>query len=444
MSADTLVLGGGFAGLSCAAALAERGARVLVAEKKSHLGGRAYSFKDPETGASVDNGQHLFMGCYRHTRRFLERIGRADRLSFGDRVRIDFVDSTGSRARLSLPRVLGAPWNFAAGVWGLKGLTLRDRLGLRRLHRELSRLRRGGISPWHDTVTVRQWLDSLDQSRRIQERLFDPIALGALNEDPAVAAATGLAQVLLEIFWGDREGARFGLAAVGLSELYTDAARDYIESRGGRVRLGAGAESLIESDGRVRGVRLRDGGELRAEHVVSTLAPWDLAKLRLPRALRGPWQSLSGAPIVSLCLWLDRPVVTEPIVGLLGTTIQWAFNKSRIFRDQDGGGQYLALVISGARGPVGLKPSELLAAARRDLTRCFPEFKKAKIRHWRVVKEPFATISPSPGTEAVRPAPGTGMPGFYFAGDWTRTGLPATIESAVASAHRVAGMIAAG
>jgi zeta-carotene desaturase len=146
---------------------------------------------------------------------------------------------------------------------------------------------------------------------------------------------------------------------------------------------------------------------------------------------------------LSLCLWLDRPIIEEPFVGIIGTEIHWVFNKSWIF-GRNGSGQYLSLVISGAHRQVSLLPKALLALAERDLLLCFPGFKKVRILHSKVVKEPFATLSPVPGSEAVRPAPASGMSGFYFAGDWTRTGLPATIESAVLSGHRAAELILGG
>lgn len=444
-TSEVLVLGGGFAGLSCASALAQRGLSVTVLEKKPHLGGRAYSFSDPHSGESVDNGQHLFMGCYRETRRFLERIGTAGRLGFGESLRVDFADASGRRDLLSCPRWLGAPWSLAWAVWGLRGLTLADKWGLIRLAKEMRRLKkeRSGESLQElDNMTVRQWLDRLGQSRRIQERLFDPIALGALNDDPELAAATGFAQVLEQVFFTEPESARLGLSRVGLSELYADAARNYIEAREARVLLSRKARALLWEEGGVRGVACESGEVFRAQATVSTLAPWDLGRLDLPPVLRGAWQGLKASPIISLCLWLDRPLLgAQTLVGMLGTDVQWAFNKGRILGRTNGGGEYLSLVISGARRHVSWDPKALLELARRDLASGFPGFRKAKITRWKVVKEPYATLSPVPGSEALRPGPGLGAPGFYFAGDWTRTGLPATIESAVVSGHRVAELI---
>ena len=435
---DALILGGGFSGLSCAAALSERGLRVLLIEKKPRLGGRAFSFPDPESGMPLDNGQHLFMGCYRQTRRFLGRIGAASLLRFQKALRVDYADAEGRRDVLACPSGLGSPWHLAWGVLRLKGLGLRDKWGLLRLDRYMRKLKRGGDIPAElDRATVRQWLDSLGQARRIQERLFDPIAQGALNEDPELAAATGLAQVMLGVFYQDAEGSRLGLSSVGLSDLYTGAARRFIESRGGEVRISAKAKGLREEGGRVRGAVLESGETLSAPCIVSTLPPWELGRLELPQALRGAWEGLGAAPIVSVGLWLERPVIEEPLVGMLGTDVQWVFNKSRIL-GREGGGQYLSLVISAARRHLSWEPQALVELAAADLARCFPEFSKAKIARSNVFKEPLATLSPVPGSDASRPAPGSGMPGFCFAGDWTRTGLPATIESAVAAGHAAA------
>ena len=103
-----------------------------------------------------------------------------------------------------------------------------------------------------------------------------------------------------------------------------------------------------------------------------------------------------------------------------------------------GPGQVLSVVISGAHEQIGRLPDKIHQTAVGDLSACLSGFSRAKIVQWKVVKEPFATLSPTPGSEAKRPEPGTGMPGFSFAGDWTRTGLPATIESACVSGYAAA------
>lgn len=432
---DVLILGGGFAGLSCAVALAGKGRKVLVLEKKPHLGGRAYSFE--ENGLDVDNGQHLFMGCYRATRRFLKAIGTERSLDIYEDIVVDYAEPGGRKDRLACPSWLPAPLHLAAGLMGLKGVPLKDKASLFAFDSALKAMKKGEIPAAVEKMTVRGWLTALGLSRTFQTRFFDPAAIGILNDKPEVASAAGFVQALREMFFTGRESSRFALARTGLSELYTEAARDYIEKRGGRVISTAKAAGLIEEGGRVRGLVTDMGSRFEASNTVSTLPPWDLKKLALPAALRGSWESLSPAPIVGATLKLDRPVMDERFIGMLKTETHWVFNKSRI-HGLKGEGQTIAIVISGAHEQIGYSPEKILEIARKDLTSCLPDFAKAKILSAKVVKEPFATLSPVPGSEALRPLPGSGMPGFAFAGDWTRTGFPATIESACVSGESAA------
>ena len=432
---DVLILGAGFAGLSCAAALAEKGRKVLVLEKKPHLGGRAYSFD--EAGLEVDNGQHLFMGCYHATRRFLKKIGTEDKLDIYRDVVVDYAEPGGRKDRLDCPSWLPAPLHLAAGLLGLKGVPLMDKTALFAFDSALKSMANGEIPDRVEKMTVRQWLTSLGLSTTFQTRFFDPAAIGILNDKPEVASAAGFVQALREMFFTGRESSRFALAKTGLSDLYTDAALDFIEKRGGRVISTAKVAGLIEEGGRVRGAVTDMGSRFEAHNTISTLPPWELKKLTLPSVLRGAWETLAPAPIVGATLKLDRPVMTERLIGMLNTETHWVFNKTRI-HGLTGEGQTIAVVISGAHEQISYSPEKILSAATRDLTSCLPGFAKAKVLASKIVKEPFATLSPVPGSEALRPLPGTGMPGFMFAGDWTRTGFPATIESACVSGERAA------
>ena len=444
-SIDVLILGGGFAGLSAASALAARGARVTVLERRPRPGGRASSFHDPRAGGPVDNGQHLFMGCYRETLRFLERIGSRDLLRLEPDVRLAYAEPGPSGPRrygLRCPTRLPAPFHLVAALLSLGGVPAREKAAAWRLGAWFRRLGTGPLPEALDRSTVAEWLTSLGQPERLQEVFYFPIAFGALNEDPRRASALGFAQALRGIFFADASAARFGLSRVPLSELYVPQAETFLRARGGSIEPSRRAVSVRRSGSRFSVAC--ETGSFEAERVVCALPPWELAKLELPAPLReGAWKALKPSPIIGINLWYDRPVVQDAMTGLIGTEVQWVFDRSRLW-GLPGPGQALALVLSGAHRRAGSSPRELLELALREMRLCFPAAEKAKMLHWTAVKEPFATLSPTPGSESLRPGQDVGIPGLVLAGDWVRTGLPATIESAVLSGHRAAELILGG
>jgi len=429
-----VIVGGGFAGLSAAVELAGRGERVLLLERRPFLGGRAYSFADRVTGDVVDNGQHLMMGCYHRTLGFLGMIGALDKLKIQERPRVDFVGEREGHAEFKCPAV-PAPWHLLAGLTGLGTIGWRDRLGAVRLGLALRRLNGGGARLGE--ITVREWLTELGQTPRMQRRFWDPIALATLNESPDCASADMFARVLDQAFLHGRRDSAMVISRVGLSDLYTEDARRFVEARGGEVRLNAAAR--IEFDGaRARGVVLAGGERIAARAVISAVPYFALEDLLGAQALgaspglRGI-RSFRSAPIVSINLWYERAVTDLEFTGLLDSPIEWVFNKTAIAGSGAGGRQHLALVISGAHDAVSRPKDELVALAVRELARFFPAARGARPVHSVVVKERDATISHTVGTARLRPAQRTEWGNLFLAGDWTATGLPATIEGAVSS-----------
>lgn len=443
-----LVIGGGFAGLTAGVALADAGWRVTVLERRNGLGGRARSFTDPATGDVVDNGQHVFVSCYDQTLRFLRRLGTADRIAFQDRLEVAFAAPGQGLSVLRTPR-LPAPWHLGLGVLGLSHLSLADKLamgrvlalarnpvsgtfGARRLEKDL------------DQMTVDAWLAAAGQSPASRRGFWHPLAIAALNDDPARCSALGFVAVLTRMFGRGWQGSRLGLASVGLSDLYTTEAQRVITEAGGAVRFNT-AVAAVEGDGRqATGVRLASGERLTADAYVATVPPSDLAKM-LPESLRAQDPTLrqlgrfGASPIVSINLWLDQPVMEEPFIGLIGARAQWLFNRPRLIRQQPT--THVALVISAAEAFVDQSNEALIRMAWEDVQACLPSACGARVLKGQVVREREATIKTPAGSAALRPAPQTHWPNLFIAGDWTATGLPATIESAVSSGFAAAELL---
>ncbi len=442
-SRPVVILGGGFAGLAAAVDLAERGRQVLLLERRAFLGGRAYSFVDKTTGDVVDNGQHLLMGCYHHTLNFLGKIGARDKLKFQNSPRVDFLHEHEGHASFQCPN-LPAPLHLLAGLARLQSIGWEDRLRALRVGIALQRLN-GNRAELAD-LTVREWLTRLGQSERMQQRFWDIVALATLNEAPERASADMFARVLDQAFLHAKRDSTMVISRVGLSDLYTTDAQSFIEARGGVIRLNAEIAD-IEFDGqRAVGVSLRDGERIAAETIISAVPYFALRRMLAPELMaKSPslrhLPEFKSAPIVTINLWYDRSVTELEFVGLLDSPVEWVFNKNAIAGESNRARQHLALVISGAHTAAKQTKEELIALATNEMARFFPAARQAQLQHAFVVREHDATISHTVGLARLRPPQRTEFENFFLAGDWTATGLPATIEGAVWSGQECARLI---
>ena len=431
-----VIVGAGFAGLSAAVRLVDAGQPVVVVEATGAGGGRSRSFTHPSTGLELDNGQHLLMGCYRETLAFLRTIGTDDGISFQRNLEVDMVKPGGARVRLRCP-ALPAPFHLAAGLASMRGLGLLHRASALRAGLVL----RGEAERPDDNETCDAWLRRLGQTQGIRNAFWDPLIWAVLNDDPLVASAAMLVAVLERAFLGTRDASRLGVPRVPLSRLYVDDAVAYLRQRGAEVRMAQPMRAIeTDADG-VQGIRLRSGERIACRTVISTIAPSVLLDALPETARRDPVfqdvAKLTMSPIINLWLVLSRePFLDAQFVGLIGSPMHWLFDRSRIEGMQDGR-VLLNCTISGARGLVDDRPATLLEMARGELHRYFPD-RPVKVLAHKIIKERKATISHAAGTYQWRPATRSPVPGLLLAGDWVRTGLPATIESACQSGHDAA------
>jgi uncharacterized protein with NAD-binding domain and iron-sulfur cluster len=269
------------------------------------------------------------------------------------------------------------------------------------------------------------------------------MVVATLNQSPDIASARMLKVVLQEAFGGDSKGASIGISRVGLSDLYTDGAADFIKARGGDVQTGAQVRSLVVERGLVSAVELKDGERIDGDWFISAVPPEALFAI-LPDEQKlkefSQLEKLGSSPIVSINLWFDRPIIDREIVGLLGTKSQWIFNKDLILKPGKQSNQ-VAVIISAARDFVDWTRNDLVEMAIGELHELLPASRSAELQHSVIVKEREATLSHSVESDNLRPGPGTSIPNLILAGDWTDTGLPATIESAVISGDVAAARI---
>ncbi len=412
---DVIVIGGGLAGLAAAAALGGEGHRVRLLEARPFLGGRATSYQTG--GETIDNCQHVLLRCCVNLLDFYARMGVAGDIIFYREFYFLEPGGRSSVMRRSLPSFLGLRFlNLSEKLAIARAL-----LAIRREHSTRSDLER---------ITMQQWLEEKRQPARAIERFWRQVLVSAINEDLDRMAAIHAFQVFLKGFLSNPEFYQMGVPAVPLAHLYAAEAWKKL----GKVEIlpRTPAQRVIVENGQVRGL-VTAGGELRADFYVSAV-PFDRVAALLPE-LPLDVTAFEHSPITGIHLWFDRPITDLPHATLLDRTIQWMFNKSQ--------GRYIELVVSASRGLVETKREDVIALALRELVEFFPAVRYASLEKSHVVKEIRATFSARPGLEAHRPESRTGIPNLFLAGDWTRSGWPATMEGAVRSGYLAAEAVAA-
>jgi squalene-associated FAD-dependent desaturase len=447
-SQSVLVIGGGLAGMSCAVALAEADLRVRLFEKKPHLGGRATSYTLPD-GSEVDNCQHLTLGCCTNLADFYRRVGAESKIRTYDRMYL--VDRRGTCSTFK-SGILPPPLHMAGSMMFFRALSQADKRGIARALMTVARA--GGSPAGIDGISMLAWLERMEQTSAAIARFWRVVLVSALDEELDRAEARYGIDVFWKTFLANRRGSLIGLPSVPLAELYEGCA-DSIARQGGEVKARSGVREIIVRDGRFAGIAFEDGTETSADACVAAV-PFDVLPNLVPKAMAEPGgvlaglQSLRTSPITSVHLWYDRSVMEWPYLALLDHTVQWIFNKTALYADGETnsgrvrqnetkeGGQYLQLVISASYDLVRRSRQEIIDLCSRELAEILPATAAAKLLKATVIKEVHATFSPAPGVDRLRPGQESGVSNLFFAGDFTRTGWPSTMEGAVRSGYLAA------
>jgi squalene-associated FAD-dependent desaturase len=410
-----LIAGGGLAGLSAAAALGGSGFDVELFESRPFLGGRATSYPLPtgEDGETevVDNCQHILLRCCVNLLDFYQRLGVRDRIKFYRE--LYFLEPGGHLSVLSRGR-LPAPFHFTGAFLRMHFLSRRDKTGIFRalfaMRRE--RTRRKDL----ERISMLDWLLQKRQTPHAIDRFWRQVLVSAVNEDLDRMAAIHGFQVFWQGFLARPDAYEMGVPSVPLARLYEVESWSRIGNV--RIHLRNPVERIDEDGFTVAGERKT------ADHYICALPFERLTSV----GLTAP--KLDHSPITGVHLWFDREITTLPHATLLDRTMQWMFNKE--------GGRYLQLVVSASRDLTSLSRNEIVEIAIGDLRLYFPRVREAVLLKSHVVKEQRATFSPAPETEALRQTAKSGLPNVFLAGDWTRTGWPATMEGAVRSGYLAA------
>jgi zeta-carotene desaturase len=452
------VAGGGLAGLAAACALADSGFRVTLFERRPYLGGRASSYEHPGTGEVVDNCQHVLFRVCTNLVEFYRRIGVEDKIRWFDEM--TFIEP-GGRTSVMHASPLPAPLHTAPSFLRFPFLSAKDKLTISRAIAALT------LTSQPDTG--RSFLDWCNQHRQTAnaiERFWKPILVSALSEDLDLISISAAAQVVRESMKSPA-ARHMGVPSIPLTDLY-NCAGDYIRARGGEIRFRTSLEAFSPDSSQVR-IQLGDKSETEAEITFDYLVlalPFDALERVLPQSLeaaplRGQITHFESSPITGIHLWFDRQITDLDHAVLLDRTIQWMFHKSRLLECAREGhdfsraiktstenrasapeGSYVELVVSASKSLIDKSRPEIVDLALKEVREFFPAARASNLVKSTVIKEVHATYSPRPGIDAYRPQQSTAWPRVFLAGDWTKTGWPATMEGAVRSGYLAAEALA--
>ncbi len=442
MKRTVLVIGGGPAGITAALRLSERGYTVTLLEQQRELGGRLISF--PESVDPTDAIPSVVLGCHKATLSLLETLGTAHQVRFSNRLRFEFLLPGGRLVPLHRPWLPG-PLHAMLGLATFPGLPFRDRW---RVLTFLERTWEGDpeLAPDLESRTANDWLTELGQSNEARYHLWSPLARFLLGDDLTVVSAAPLARILTRCFLSVRSHASLAIPSHGIRSLLLTPASDRLTQSGVSIRLGASVNHIRFEPHRVTGIQLQSGNTLMADWYVAALPHRRLCSLLPESALTNysyfeQLTRLTDSSAVTVHLWMGSTLPTPRLVLLAGRTYHWMV--SRAYGESGKQGTLVSLVATGLSGWLDRPDQDLLKSALDDVGDCLHTAVGATVVDSRIVREPQAFLSLRPGTASLRPLPQSPFPNLFLAGDWTDTGLPATLDSAILSGDRCAQAIMA-
>jgi len=402
------IVGAGISGLSAAVRLANANFKVRVYEATQQAGGRCRSYFDAATNLTIDNGNHLLLSGNHHALAYAKSIGTEAGLVGPARAQFPFVDlKSGKRWQLDLGDGRLPLWLFDP-LRRVPDTALRDYLALMPLIWSSSKRLVGNAIPCNGIL---------------YQRLVQPLLLAALNVDPPTGSAGLAGAVVRETLLAGGHACRPLIAREGLSAVLIEPAVKLLQERGADIRFGYELRKLDSAAGCVNALNFGDEAiPLAASDVVILAVPPRPAASLLP-GLKTPSDFRA---IVNAHFRIEPPAGSAPILGVVGGLVEWIFAFP----------QRLSITISGADRLVDMPREELAQALWRDI--CQACGIAAELPPWQIVRERRATFAATPEQNVLRPGATTAFKNLFLAGDWTDTGLPATIEGSVRSGDRAA------
>lgn len=411
-----LIIGGGVAGLTAASILSSKKIAVTLIESSPKLGGRTYSFIDKETDTIIDNGQHIMMGCYKEALSFLKLIGAENNFHYQKNLFLKIINKNKNQFNLDASTSF-YPFNLILAIKNYNAFNFNDKISFILFLLRLPIISKNSLRK----STVREWLENENQNIDIIKNFWEILCVGALNTNLEKASAFVFYEVLMQIFFKGNFASTIILPKYGLSESIIKPAISFIEKNDGAIIASEIVREVFVKNQKIVLIKTNKMIYDNFDYIISAIPLYSLEKI-IPKKNLGINLELEYSTIVNIHIWLKDINLQEKFYGLLNSPLHWIFVKEK----------HINIVISDADYLADKSKEEIFKLVIDELIQ-YTSIVSEDIIEYKIIKEKRATFVPTVDILNKRPDSRTPIKNFFLAGDWTNTGLPSTIESAVKS-----------
>ncbi|MBM01419.1 MAG: hypothetical protein CL762_01680 [Chloroflexi bacterium] len=432
---DVVIIGGGISGITSMVTLANKGLKTLLLEKSAFLGGRAFSFKDQSTGELIDNGQHVIVGACNEFIKLIKDIDSENKIIKVNNFQVPVIYD-GKKSYLGSKYFKSIIGLFISLV-NYKHLSFIDKY---HLIIALLKIKFTDI----DNINIKEenfgvWLNNNNQSSKSIKCFWELIIKPALNDNLEVIETKEALSVIKRSFFGEGD-LYLGIPSTNLSSLWSST-ENVLQNNSSKILKKTNAERLISSKGKLSSVKLSNGEIIEANNFIISTSQSAAIKLLNDSNINTINNTeeglLESSPIVGIHFWFKKPVISERYIASAGSNIQWIFNVSRNHNKED---NHIVISQSAAWDWINKDKTYIKDLFLKELILLFPQLKINDLEKYCIVKQPNATFRCINDSSKKRNLE-TSLSNLFFAGDWTNTSWPSTMESAVISGRKAAELI---
>jgi len=427
---DVIIIGGGLSGIKSFIDLKKNGLSVLMIEKSSYIGGRAFSFKDPLTGNYIDNGQHVIVGACKEYLNLLEETNNEENFIKIKNYQVPVIKN--NKVSVIGSTLLGGSLGLLISLFKYKHLSIKDKVSLIRL---LLKIKYRNLDlEINKEKKFKKWLHKNHQSESTIKFFWDIFLKPALNEEIDTIETKSALFVIKETFFS-KNPQIFGLPKVNLSTLW-----DRFEKINSRnIMKKTIVKKININENKVENIVLNNGRKLVAKNYIFATQYSSIQKiLRDSNIDMNLKDNLDTSPILGIHFWFKNKVTDDRYLASVDSEIQWIFNTSKNHNNNE---NHIVISQSASSKWMKMDKIKIKEIFLKELNLIYPKANQENLEKFSIVKQKDATFLCNSKNELIRNSVPLNLKNIFYSGDWRNTSWPSTMEGAVISGKFASEMI---